>query len=209
VAQQAAVVYAQPTNKPSHGPVRNLASRGAKAVVTMLTGGTNATLYQSYRLVLGEIGRSVAAYSGPGVYLDVALGWVAGKVATAPVLLRDEGDRTSGYSLRTLVSHFWRMVLSSGTRALRAASVLGVVFALGGIAFAIFLGINRLAGNEVEQGWTSTMVVVLLSTGVVLFSLGIVAEYLGVAVSMAVGKPPYLIVSDPAAGPLGRSPRRR
>jgi undecaprenyl-phosphate 4-deoxy-4-formamido-L-arabinose transferase len=48
------------------------------------------------------------------------------------------------------------------------------------------------------------MVAVLLSTGAILFSLGIVAEYLGVAVNMAMGKPLYLIVSDPDQGPLGR-----
>lgn len=58
----------------------------------------------------------MAAYAGPSVYLDVALGWVAGTVTTAPVALRDEGERRSGYSLRRLLSHFWRMVLSSGTR---------------------------------------------------------------------------------------------
>jgi undecaprenyl-phosphate 4-deoxy-4-formamido-L-arabinose transferase len=50
------------------------------------------------------------------------------------------------------------------------------------------------------------MVVVLVGTGAVLFSLGIVAEYLGVAVNMAMGKPLYLITQDPADGPLGRRP---
>ena len=36
-----------------------------------------------------------------------------------------------------------------------------------------------------------------------LFSLGIIAEYIGVAVNMAMGKPLYLVVRDPADGPLG------
>ena len=50
------------------------------------------------------------------------------------------------------------------------------------------------------------MVVVLFGTGAILFSLGIIAEYIGVAVNMAMGKPPYLIISDPGDGPLGRRP---
>ena len=37
-----------------------------------------------------------------------------------------------------------------------------------------------------------------------LFSLGVVAEYLGIAAKSAMGKPLYLVVSDPADGPLGR-----
>ncbi len=53
------------------------------------------------------------------------------------------------------------------------------------------------------------MVVVLMSTGAILFSLGIIAEYIGVAVGMAMGKPPYLIISDPGNGPLGRRPGSR
>ena len=48
------------------------------------------------------------------------------------------------------------------------------------------------------------MVVVLVCTGAILLALGIVAEYLGVAVNMAMGKPLYLITQDPAEGPLGR-----
>ncbi len=48
------------------------------------------------------------------------------------------------------------------------------------------------------------MIVILISSGAILFSLGIIAEYVGVNVNMAMGKPAYLIVSDPAAGPLGR-----
>lgn len=206
---QASVVYAEPSNPPPHGLARNAASRGAKWLVARALSSDAAPTYQSYRLVLGEIGRSLAAYSGSGVYLDVALGWIAGEVATTPVMLRDEAGRRSGYRFRTLLSHFWRMVLSSGTKGLRIVSVLGVLFAILGVLLAgyilaanIFFGTATQSG---ERGWTSTMVVVLLSTGAILFSLGVIAEYVGVNVNMAMGKPPYLIVSDPRAGPLGRA----
>jgi undecaprenyl-phosphate 4-deoxy-4-formamido-L-arabinose transferase len=49
------------------------------------------------------------------------------------------------------------------------------------------------------------MIVILISTGAILFSLGVIAEYVGVNVNMAMGKPAYLIVSDPAVGPLGKT----
>jgi polyisoprenyl-phosphate glycosyltransferase len=204
---QAAVVYARPTNEPPHGFLRNTASRGAKWVVDRMLGGDASSSFNSYRLMLGEIARGVGAYAGPGVYLDVALGWIAGRVTTCPVALREEGRRESGYTLRTLASHFWRMVLTSGTRLLRLVSVLGVAFGVLGVVIAIVLGIVRLTGSITVAGWTSVMVVVLVGTGAVLFSLGIVAEYLGVAVNMAMGKPLYLITSDPLDGPLGRTAR--
>jgi hypothetical protein len=204
VKQGSQLVYADPTNRPPHNMLRNGSSRLAKWVFsTFLTGKSDST-FQSYRMVMGEIGRSVAAYAGSGVYLDVAMGWVAGPAAACPVRLRDEGGRPSGYSTRALLSHFVHLVLSSGTRALRLVSALGVLFAVGGIGYAIYLLVGRFTSSTTPQGWTSTMVVVLLSTGAILFSLGVIAEYLGVAVNMAMGKPLYLIVGDPKDGPLGR-----
>jgi polyisoprenyl-phosphate glycosyltransferase len=204
VKQGSQLVYADPVNRPPHNMLRNSSSRLAKWVFsTFLTGNSDST-FQSYRMVLGEIGRSVAAYAGSGVYLDVAMGWVAGPAAACPVRLRDEGGRPSGYSTRALLSHFVHLVLSSGTRALRLVSALGVLFAVGGIAYAIYLLVAAFTSSTAPQGWTSTMVVVLVSTGVILFSLGVIAEYLGVAVNMAMGKPLYLIVGDPKDGPLGR-----
>jgi polyisoprenyl-phosphate glycosyltransferase len=202
--RRAALVYARPTNDPPHSAFRNWASKTAKRLVSKLAGGVDASAFHSFRLILGEVGRSVAAYSGSGVYLDVALGWVAGRPVTAAVELRDEGDRRSGYSTRTLISHFWRMVLTGGTRALRIVSGLGAASAFVGFVAAAALVIARLAGYDVPRGWTSLIIVMLLCTGAILFSLGVIAEYVGVSVNMAMGKPLYVIVGDPARGPLGR-----
>lgn len=204
--EQATVVYAEPTNPAPHGVLRNAASKSAKYIAAQIFSMQEASKFQSFRLLTGETARSVAAYAGSGVYLDVALGWIAARVVTCPVFLRQEKDRASGYNLRSLMSHFWRMVLSSGTKGLRLVSALGLLFALAGIALAIYLVISYAVGmGASEQGWTSTMIVLLLSTGGTLFSLGIIAEYVGVSVNMAMGKPAYLIVSDPKNGPLGKN----
>ena len=204
---RATVVYAQPVNSAPHGALRNLASRSSKRVIDLLVGSREARVYHSYRLVLGEIGRSVAAYAGSGVYLDVALGWVAGEITTAPATLRSE-DRSSSYSLRRLLGHFWRMVLTSGTRGLRFVAAAGAFIAVAGVLFAAGLAINQAATGDVPEGWTSMMVVTLVMSGLVMFFLGIVAEYIGVAVNMAMGRPLYLMTSDPAVGPLGATNTR-
>lgn len=207
MTEQAALVYARPTNAAPHSAFRNLTSRGSKWVLTKFLAGPRALEYHSYRLMLGEIGRSVAAYAGSNVYLDVALGWVAGDPATAPIELRSEGRDASGYSTRRLLSHFWRMVLTSGTRGLRLVTAVGVAFAVVALGLAVWVVVSRITGTTIVEGWASTVIVVLFSSGAILFALGVIAEYLGVAVNMALGRPPYLIVSDRRLGPLGRRPR--
>ena len=68
--------------------------------------------------------------------------------------------------------------------------------------------IATLVGSQdIPAGWPSLMAMLLVATGAILFSLGIIAEYIGVAVNMAMGRPLYLIVSDPADGPLGAGVR--
>ena len=200
---RADVVYAAPVNPAPHGALRNLSSRGAKVSLRWLIGNPDAAIFHSYRLVLGEVARSVAAYAGPGAYLDVALGWVSRRTTTCPVRLREEGRDTSGYRLRTLLSHYWHSVLTGGTRLLRAVAVLGVLMGALGFALAAVLVWMHLEDSIDVQGWTSLAVVTLISSGAILVALGVVAEYLGVAVAMAMGRPLYVIVSDPEDGPLG------
>ena len=202
--EQADVVYARPTNRPPHGAVRNLASRGAKWLVERLARGARAGDFHSYRLVLGEVARSVAAYAGPGIYLDVAISWVARRTTTAPLAMRGESGRPSGYDPRRLVSHFWRLVLSSGTTPLRWVSFTGVGAILLAPVVAVVLFVGRVLGQWNVPGWTSTMILLMVATGGILFALGVIAEYVGMAVNMAMGKPLYLPVRDRRDGPLGR-----
>ncbi len=204
MTEQADVVYARPSNTPPHGAGRNLASRSAKWLVTKLARGASANDFNSYRLVLGEVARSVAAYAGPGIYLDVAISWVARRVTTAPVPMRTEGDRPSGYDTRRLLSHFWRLVLSSGTTPLRWVSFVGAVSIVLAPLVAVVLVVGKAARWWQAPGWTSTMVLLMVATGAILFALGVIAEYVGMAVDMAMGKPLYLPVRDRLDGPLGR-----
>jgi glycosyltransferase involved in cell wall biosynthesis len=197
------VVYARPSNPPPHGWARNATSKVAKFVATHLLTGGRLPQFHSYRLILGEVGRGMAAFCGSGVYLDVALSWVSADVGHLPVAMRAEGDRQSGYSWRRLLSHFWQLVISSGTRPLRLVSVMGVVLAASGFVFAIVTAIRR-AINDIEvPGWTSVFVALLIIGGFLMLALGVIAEYVAVAVRMAMGRPLYLTVSDPSRGPLG------
>ena len=198
VGHGALLVYARPTNRPPHGPLRNAASAAAKWAFVYLLGNRTIGRFNSFRLVRGDVARAVAAYCGANVYLDVALSWVVDSARPCPVRLREERGRPSGYGFRRLFHHFWQLVLTSGTRPLRLIALLGVASVVAGLAVSSWVAYGRLVHGVPVAGWTSTMIALSLLSGLALFSLGVIAEYLGVAVSMALGKPPYLVVSKPA-----------
>lgn len=196
----AQLVYARPLNPPPHSWWRNLGSLAVKTLGRFLAGSNEIGRFSSFRLIRGEIARSLAAYCGQGVYLDVALSWVVGTSSLQPVMFRSERGRASGYDLHRLVAHFWRFILTAGTRPLRIIAILGsvsIVAAVGISGYAIWL---KLAHAVPIQGWTSLVTVVSFFSGIILFSLGVIAEYLAMTLTMAMGKPLYLIVSGPERG---------
>jgi polyisoprenyl-phosphate glycosyltransferase len=202
---QVPLVYGDATNTAPHGAVRNAASSLSHWLATSVLTSHELGRYSSYRLIVGELGRAVAAYGGHDIYLDVALSWVVPTSGTCPVELRHEHDRPSGYSLGALLSHFLRLVVTSGTRPLRIVAVMGVMASILGVLLSIYLVYARLVQDITVEGWTSVAVTVLVLSGAVLFALGVIAEYIGVAVRMAMGRPPYLIVRDPRDGPLSQA----
>jgi hypothetical protein len=203
--EQAPLVYAAPTNAAPHSLFRNLTSGAAHGLARVLGAG-DLREFHSFRLILGEPARGLAAYCGEGVYLDVALTWVTSNSTTYPVAMRSEGDRTSGYTLRQLVSHWWRMMLTVGTRPLRLVTLLGAALGVAALALTGWVIWAKLTDKVPVQGWTSMTVILLVTSGATLFSLGVLAEYLGVTARSLMGKPVNLVVSDPAQGPLGRAP---
>lgn len=205
MAEQVPLVYARPVNAAPHSVFRNATSSVAHGMARMLS-GRSLSHFHSFRLVLGELARGLAAYCGESVYLDVALTWVSNRSAACPVVLRTERDQRSAYSPRRLASHFWRLVLTSGTGPLRIVALFGAALGMSAIVLLGWVLYAKLASQVSVLGWTSVMVVILVTSSGTLISLGVVAEYLGIAVKTAMGKPLYLVVGDPQAGPLGRSP---
>ena len=191
------LVYAQPINPPPHGWLRNILSRTAKAISMMLLGNDALGRFNSFRLVDGEIARTLAAYCGNGVYLDVGLVWITGRIGHCSVQLRNELSRPSGYSYVKLLGHFWRLILTSGTRPLRLITILGFSSMVLAFAIAAYALSGKYFGNLPVQGWASLVIVVAFFSGAILAALGVIAEYLAITLGIVMGKPLYVVSSKP------------
>ena len=195
LADHAQLVYAKPLNPAPHGKFRNFASRLTKGGISrFLTGGQVAN-FTSFRLIQGEVGRILSAYVGHGVYLDVALHWIVKRSTVCEVNLVLTESRKSTYSKRGLLSHFWRLVISSGTRLLRIASVIGALSFIGGLVTALVVVTQKFRHGYSVTGWASVFVAILLIGGLILLVLGIIAEYIGLLVRTNIGQPLYVVSS--------------
>lgn len=191
------LVYAQPTNRPPHGWLRNSLSRTAKGIAVRLSGNRTMGYFNSFRLVDGEIARTLAAYCGNGIYLDVGLCWITGRIGRCPVRLRKEYERPSGYSYLKLFGHFWNLILTTGTRPLRLITAMGFCSIILAIAIGVYALYGKIYGAVPVQGWASLLVVVAFFSGGILTALGVIAEYLSVTMGIVMGRPLYAVSTKP------------
>jgi glycosyltransferase involved in cell wall biosynthesis len=187
------LVYAQPTNKAPHGLIRNFTSRLSKRIIRLLLSNDFVEYFHSYRLIRGDVARSLAAYCGQGVFLDVGLLWVAGRIGRCPIKIRPEGNRRSGYTYNQLLKHFWRMLLTVGTRPLRLITLLGFVSVVIALFIGSFVLYKKISGEINVQGWASIVIAISFFSGCILISLGMIAEYLTISIGASMGKPLYVI----------------
>lgn len=198
------LVYAQPTNLPSHGWLRNTLSRTAKAITIKLLSNSPMGRFNSYRLIDGEIARTLAAYCGNGVYLDVGLYWMVGRIGHCPLQLRNEMDRPSGYSYSKLFGHFWNLIITTGTRPLRLITIMGFCSVILSIVITAYALYGKFFLDSPVQGWASLLIVVAFFSGATLTSLGVIAEYLAVTMGIVMGKPLYVVSTKPTRPEIKR-----
>lgn len=75
----------------------------------------------------------------------------------------------------------------------RFMSGLGVTVFLAAIIYAVVLTVQRMIYGVDVEGWTSLMVVLLLSSGTIMLMLGILGEYVWRALDASRNRPPFLI----------------
>lgn len=76
---------------------------------------------------------------------------------------------------------------------IRMIETLGVVFTLVSFIWAIFLIWYKTFNNVAVEGWTTLMIVILLSFGLLMMILGVIGEYLWRTFDETRKRPPFII----------------
>lgn len=76
---------------------------------------------------------------------------------------------------------------------IRIMTVIGLVFFLMSVLWAVRLIVVRLLGQIPVQGYTTTLVLILFSSGLIMFTLGLLGEYVWRILDAARGRPISII----------------
>ena len=120
--------------------------------------------------------------------------WMGFRQSFLPYVKKARATGTSKWTLSKKIKLFVDSIVSFSFTPIRAMSLLGVLFAAGGFAFAAWVVLARLAGWVTPgTGYAALMTVLLVGFGLVMLMLGIMGEYLWRTFDEARGRPRYIV----------------
>ena len=176
-----------------HGWFRNLGSRFNDRIATMMLGKPPDLYLSSFKAMTRMVIDEVVRYQGPYPYIDGLILRVTHRFSTVECHHDPRAVGKSGYTLRKLIALWLNMFTSFSVKPLRIASVAGLAVALIGVVFAIACLLEHFWYPQIQSGWASTIVTLLIVSGIQLMVLGVIGEYLGRLFLQVNGRPQFVV----------------
>ena len=149
----------------------------------------------SFRLITRRLADKVNNFSMRFVYLDDMLYWHTEAISFTKVNHYPSKYRKSGYNTSKRANILYNLVLFNSTLPLKFMTFGGLGISVLAAIVAIWFIFRKLV-YDVPMGYTSTIVAILFSTALIVFSLGIIGEYLRRLYLNQTGNPAYSIDTE-------------
>lgn len=162
-------------NNKQHSFVRNIGSSLLKMVFKV--DGVDYKSITSFRLMKLSVSSVFSKYKRPIVFIEEYLLKNSKKTESCPVSHNKRESGTSGYSYSKLFKFALKIVLFHSSLPLNFIVRFGILTAV----ICFFLGcyfIYQKLVFDSQLGYSSTIVSIFFSTGLVLMTLGIIGEYI-------------------------------
>lgn len=178
-----------------HGLMRNVATRFARAALRVAMPGLQK--YSSFRIMTSRVARQLGEFNTPHTFIDGYIGWVTQSVSTVNITNASRNKGHSGYGVFGLAAYTANILTTFSDVPMRLTAAAGSVTASLGMGYGIYLIIQKLRYPDVPAGYTSLMAALLFLSGIVLFALGVIGEYLGKINQKTMGRPRYVVRFQP------------
>jgi glycosyltransferase involved in cell wall biosynthesis len=185
-------VYGRP-RKESHGLLRDVASQITKIALQKAMGSETARHVSAFRAFRTHLRDAFSHYQGVYVSIDVLLTWATTRFSSVEVRNDRRTIGASNYTVRKLIVHALNMLTGFSTLPLEIASVVGFVFMLFGAAALVWVLGRWLILGSVVPGFAFLACTITIFSGVQMFALGVMGEYLARMHMRLTDQPSYVI----------------
>jgi len=188
------VVFGRPEEK-KHSPFRNMISACYNIINSYILEKSREIRITPFRIIRREIVDEAVRFNRYSPTIGTILVKITPRVMNVTVDHHPRRVGKSTYSLGRLIVFSLDIILHNSTLPLKAVSVFGMILSAFSILFGMFNIVKKLAFGVSAPGWTSLIVVNLFHFGIILFSLGIIGEYL-IRIINATSNEPLFTIRD-------------
>ena len=188
------VVLANRTGK-RHGYFKRLGSKVFSHVFSYFSGISSDSAFGNFGVYSRKVIDEIRKFGDRDFLLGNLVSWSGFSSTSVNVVHNERMHGKSTYSLRTLIRLAYSVIISNSNLPLRLIVFVGMIFSVLSILLASLIAINYLFVDAVPTGWTSVIVAILLSTGILLMSMGIVGLYIGRIFDATKHRPLYVVAA--------------
>jgi glycosyltransferase involved in cell wall biosynthesis len=134
-------------------------------------------------------------FSTPYPFLPAMMFYVTKDIVGTEVNHAARHDGKTGYSFIKLIRLFSNLMVNNSSFLLRLIGNMGLTISLLSFALGLYFIYHRVVHATKIVGWTSVIVTVLFTGGLLLFSIGVIGEYL-IRIIRGVDKWPNYIIRE-------------
>jgi hypothetical protein len=143
-------------------------------------------------MLSGDLVQKILHHRQNFIFLDEVLLWYTDDIIFVEVAHLPRKYKQSGYTYAKLFKLFTNVVMYYTMVPLKILVYGGFMISLVTFFFGLHFIFKKMVYN-VPLGYTSLIVAILFSTSIILFSLGVLGEYLSRIYQVQNRKPPYSI----------------
>jgi len=157
-----------------------------------LTDKPNNIYISPFKIFTKKITQEIIKHKSPFVYIDGILFSITNNITEIKIDHSVRNIGKSNYSFNKSLKVFFNHFIGFSILPLRIVTILGIFTSFLASLFIMLIIVNYFNNREPE-GWTSLMAAILLVGGIIMFSLGVIGEYIGRLYLYTSNKPQYII----------------
>jgi polyisoprenyl-phosphate glycosyltransferase len=187
-------VFGKPIGRMQQSLGRRLGSYLNRKMSEVVFNKPKGLYASSYYAITQRLAQAIVRYDGPYPYISGFIFRTTSNGCNVAVEHHPRKRGESGYTLTKLIGLWLRGLTNFSVVPLRLSMLVGFTASLIGLVVLFYILLLKIyAWDQVSAGWTSTIGTVLLSSGVQLFSLGVLGEYVGRIFLLLNKQPQYTV----------------
>jgi polyisoprenyl-phosphate glycosyltransferase len=187
------MVYAVRRDRSDEGALKRA---GTKLFYRIMQGGSEVAIPQDagdFRVMDRRVVEAIKALPERNRFMKGLYAWVGFSQIAVPFDVHDRAGGESTFSVGKLVGLALTGLTAFSVRPLRWIAALGAIVAALAMAFAVYILIEYLMIGQTIQGFSTLVVSITFFSGVQLFCIGVLGEYLGRIYTEVKARPLYLV----------------